>query len=71
MNVLKMIIRQLVANNVDGLYNPIQDCGCLLNDDFAPCNKFPDYPGPFFNCEVGIEISCDCGEHDYHVGPVK
>jgi len=71
MNVLDMVKIQLIANNVDGLFNSNQDCGCLLNDDFASCGNLLDYPGPYFDCEQGIEIPCDCGEHDYHVGSIK
>lgn len=69
MNVLDMVTLQLIDNNVDGLFNSKQDCGCLLNDNFAPCSKLLDYPGPYFDCEEGNEIDCDCGEHDYHVEP--
>lgn len=71
MNVLEVIIKQLIVHNVDGLVNSNRDCGCLLNDDFASCNNLQDYPGPYFDCEVGKEIPCDCGEHDYHVEVVK
>lgn len=71
MNVVELIKKQLVINNVDGLFNFSQDCGCLLNDDFVPCSKLLDYPGPYPDCEEGNEIPCNCGEHDYHVEPTK
>lgn len=71
MNVLDMVRIQLTVNGVDGLFNPNQDYGCLLNDDFASCSRLLDYPGPYPDCEEGNEIPCDCGEHDYHVELVK
>lgn len=74
MNVINMVRIQLIQNDMDGLFNLDQDCGCLLNDVFAPCSpcsKLSDYPGPYPDCEEGNEIPCDCGEHDYHVEPIQ
>ncbi len=70
MNVLDMVALQLAIGDADGLYNLNRDCGCLLNDVFAPCGK-NSHPGPYPDCEEGNEIDCDCGEHDYHVEPIQ
>lgn len=43
-----------------GLYNPDDDCACGP-DDFIPCSSDP------LNCCFGVQVPCDCGDHDFHI----
>ena len=68
MNVLEMVKSQLKTDNMDGLFNSGQDCGCLLDDDFAPCGGVMNYPGPYPDCEAGKKLPDESGDYDYRVG---
>jgi len=59
---VKAIIREwLHANGFDGLF--CDECGCVRHD-LMPCNS-----GGIEYCQAGHNKPCDCGEHDFHVGP--
>jgi len=44
----------------NGIYNPHGDCACTVNDLF-PCGVDASC------CRFGVEVPCDCGDHDSHV----
>lgn len=54
---------QLVRNGYDGLYYP-GECACLANDLYPCGERQPE-------CRPGMKVPCDCGDHDWHVGPGK
>ena len=59
---LTEIVRAWLKNHgFDGLYMT-GECACVV-DDLFPCgHACPD-------CSAGYIIPCDCGDHDYHIGP--
>lgn len=61
---VKEIMRQyLVEHKYDGLYL-WGECACIC-DDLMPCGEYSGI------CEPGYIVDCDCGDHDYHIGPEK
>ena len=60
MNVREIVQKYLKENGFDGIYN--DECACLT-DDLAPCSESMD------DCEPGYRGPCDCGDHDWHIGP--
>lgn len=62
MDVHGIVKEYLEENGFDGLYS--EECACL-KDDLMDCG------GPCYNCEPGYRNPCDCGEHDWHIGPNK
>jgi len=52
--------RWLKRRGFDGLYFP-GECACKV-DDLYPCGERCD-------CKPGVLKPCDCGEHDWHIGP--
>lgn len=63
MSVLEIVHEYLKANKFDGLFSP-GECACKL-DDLAPCGEIHG------DCEAGYLSDCDCGDHDWHIGPAK
>ncbi len=63
MNVKEIIQKWLEKNGYDGLFRP-DECACE-NSDLCPCCDGN------FDCEPGYKSPCDCGDHDYHIGPDK
>lgn len=61
-NCTDMIVKYLEENGYDGLCEPDNECGCLLND-LMPCDsEFAMW------CEAGHRVECTCGEGcDFHV----
>lgn len=62
MLLYQIIEEYLKENNYDGLYNSDTECACTLEDLFhceTPCT----------DCEAGYISECDCGDHEYHIGP--
>lgn len=51
----------LVEYGYDGLFQP-GECACKVGNLFS-CG------GPCGECQPGYLKPCDCGDHDYHVGP--
>lgn len=62
MNVKEIIKKYLQENFFDGLYCP-GECACEL-DDLFPCGE-----GDLVHCQPGYRGPCDCGDHDFHIGP--
>ena len=54
----------LRANGYDGLFNEYGECACLV-DDLAPCGSLQSH------CQPGYMGPCTCGEHDWHITPIK
>jgi len=63
MNAIKIVQEYLEKNGFDGLYSP-GECGCK-KDNLVSCDN------DFSMCEPGYLQECDCGEHDWHIGPNK
>ena len=64
MNVMEIIKDWLMKNNYDGLFSD-GECACVIRD-LMPCCEYSS-----IHCEPGYKLPCDCGEHDYHIGPHK
>ena len=59
------IVRWFLKNmGYDGLYNEFGACACLVND-IAPCGEIQG------TCQPGYLDDCHCGEHDWHITPIK
>ena len=68
MTVLQIVEKYLKDNGFDGLYDPIEPCGCPLGALF-PCKN----PGNL-HCEPGYECTLDpvvWGEGQSGIGPEK
>ena len=52
------------ANGFAGLSNTDGNCACTW-DDLATCGA------ESFECELGFESPCDCGDHDFHIETPK
>jgi hypothetical protein len=63
-NVKEILTNYLRENEFDGLYLP-GECACKIDDVGDVCN------GYMLDCKPGYLCSCDCGEHDWHIGPKK
>lgn len=61
--VLDIVREYLVTNGYDGLFSP-GECACKLKH-LAPCGQVQD------DCRAGHLVTCDCGDHDFHIGPEK
>ena len=61
MDVREIIKKYLIDNGFDGLFDP-DECACEIAD-LMPCGE---YCG---SCEPGYKGPCDCGDHDFHIGP--
>ena len=61
--VRDIIKKYLDYNGYDGLYFP-GECACK-KEDICPCSENP------LECKPGYLCPCDCGEHDWHIGPDK
>ncbi len=62
MNVRGIIQQYLKDNGYDGLFYP-GECACKV-DDLIPCNA-----DCYMDCEPGYVTPCNCGDHDFHIGP--
>ncbi len=62
MDVQAIVKKYLEENGFDGLYEP-GECACEINDLF-PCGE-----GSLVHCKPGYKGPCDCGDHDFHIGP--
>lgn len=62
LTVLQIVESHLRANGYDGLVSDDRECACLVSD-LAPCSEMME------TCVAGYRVPCDCGDHDYHVGP--
>ena len=60
MNMKEILKDWLTTNGYDGLYSG--ECGCEM-DELVPCGNDPSL------CEPGHKSDCDCGDHDWHIGP--
>ena len=63
MTVKEIVKKCLEDNGFDGLYSP-GECACVIKD-LLPCDN------AYVDCEAGYIGPCDCGDHDYHIGPEK
>ena len=63
MTVAKIIKAYLIAHDFDGLYCE-GECACEIKD-LIPCESNCS------SCETGYKRKCDCGDHDFHIGPDK
>ena len=63
MDVQDIVDEWLKANGYSGLYCP-GECACKVGNLF-PCGYSSN------DCYAGYEIPCDCGDHDFHIGPTK
>lgn len=61
LDVLEIVEAYLRATGQDGLYQP-KECACALGD-LAPCGEIRA------DCIAGHQGPCDCGDHDFHIGP--
>ncbi len=61
MTVLEIVEKYLRDNGYDGLYNPDDECGCLIND-LAPCGEMNE------ECRAGIILERDSGGYDFIIG---
>lgn len=61
MTVREILKNYLKENRYDGLQFDAE-CACVI-EDLAPCGN------SWEACEPGYLQPCDCGEHDYHIGP--
>lgn len=57
----EMIRKYLKDNDYDGLFSNEGECACVP-DDLCPCGEPP------LDCEAGYRQTCDCGDHDFHIG---
>jgi hypothetical protein len=64
MNCLEIIYKYLEDNGYDGLTNINGECACDLSN-IGPCGE------NLSSCQPGYKVSCDCGEHDYHITTQK
>ena len=68
MDVRDIVKEYLIANGYDGLYDPLGDCGCII-DDLFPCDVSgmccPGYKVP---CPPDCEFGGDC---DWHIGEAR
>lgn len=62
MTVKEIVEAYLRANGFDGLY--ADECSCTV-DDLEPCGYMMS------ECLAGYIRPCDCGNHDWHIGPEK
>ena len=75
MNIKEIVSDYLKKNGYDGLYNPVEPCGCLLDDSmpgYEWCNQLECQPG--FRHDIGVDEECGCdgeGTTHWHVGPDK
>ena len=68
MTVKEILKEWLTTNGYDGLYS--DECGCEI-DDLVSCGNSPSLSSlndPFL-CEPGHKTICDCGDHNWHIGP--
>lgn len=61
MDVFEIVAEYLDKNGFDGLFQA-GECACK-KDDLAPCGQIDS------SCEAGYLCECDCGDHDFHIGP--
>jgi hypothetical protein len=59
--VQEIIEEYLKQNGFDGLYSS-SGCDCKLKD-LMPCEE------GMADCLSGYKISCNCGNHDFRIGP--
>ena len=64
MNTRIIVAVYLEQIGFDGLYQP-GECACK-KDDLFPCDILSTE-----RCEPGYLTECDCGDHDFHIGPEK
>ena len=63
------MIEKLKEKGFDGLYCPVEDCACEI-DDFAPCGQFEEMDlRKKDSCRPGYKKPCNCKsqEHDFHI----
>ncbi len=60
-SVQEIVKEYLEKNGLDGLYSE-GECACEKDDLFPCCDGFPE-------CQAGVKSPCDCGDHDFHIGP--
>ena len=58
----EIVSAYLAEHGFDGLFDLDGECACAI-DDLFPCGN------PTMNCAAGYEKPCDCGDHDWHIGP--
>ena len=65
MQIKEIVMKFLIDNKYDGLYDKDCECACDINDLF-PCDDVcPD-------CIAGYKGPCECEEeHIFHIGPKK
>jgi hypothetical protein len=66
MNIKSVVTQWLKDNNYDGLCNPLNECGCGINDLF-PCigddvlDCQPAHHRSCENCPADIKAECEMG----------
>jgi hypothetical protein len=68
-NIINIVKEYLIDNGYDGLYHPIETCGCVLRE-IAPCE------GCVFECRPGYKIKTPVdhdqyGETEWIISPAK
>ncbi len=63
MSVQTIIEAYLREQGFDGLYAE-RECACELTE-LMPCED------SCAACRPGYRTPCDCGDHDWHIGPTK
>ena len=64
-DIIDCAMDHIEKNGYHGLSNPEMGCACTLPDIAVDCDGLqPD-------CEFGVMVTCDCGDHDYHIGKGK
>lgn len=64
MNLKEITEAYLREKGYDGLYDTDTECACSV-DALFPCVE----PGIY--CEAGYSRPCDCGDHNWHIGPER
>jgi len=68
--VRAIVAEYLKAHGYDGLYDAGGECGCE-NDDLMPCCGAWGGSGNVPACQPGYRTICDCGDHDWHMSPIR
>ena len=61
-DVRQIVALYLLENGFHGLGGV--HCGCRLTE-LMPCD------GPQDRCKPGYLVPCDCGDHDWHIRPMR
>ncbi len=60
-DVRRIVALYLEEHEFDGIYAD-GECACRM-PDLMPCD------GSAADCKPGYLLPCDCGDHEWHIGP--